>query len=87
MAEALFPASKRSILNSVRHGLGAPEIDSAERCVEIVSRRTRGESLKSIAIALGISPKTVEFHWAKARRRIGLWDVAEVTRWAVLHQL
>jgi DNA-binding NarL/FixJ family response regulator len=43
----------------------------------------RGLSNKEIARELAISPKTVEFHRGQLMQRLGLHDVAGLTRYAV----
>lgn len=42
---------------------------------------------KGIAAALGISPKTVEFHRAKLMENLKIFDVAGLTREAIRAQV
>ena len=50
----------------------------------MLRRTAAGHSNKDIASALDISIKTVEVHKAKAMRRLGLRDRADVVRFAVM---
>jgi DNA-binding NarL/FixJ family response regulator len=53
------------------------------RQMEVLRAIARGMSNKEIARALTISPKTVEFHRSQLMQRLGLHDVASLTRYAV----
>jgi DNA-binding CsgD family transcriptional regulator len=53
------------------------------REIEIVRRLSEGQTVKEIALELGLSPKTIEFHRAKAQGKIGTNSVALLTRWAL----
>ncbi|HET9372720.1 MAG TPA: response regulator transcription factor [Vicinamibacterales bacterium] len=55
-----------------------------DREVDVLRRTAAGHSNKDIANALDISIKTVEVHKAKAMRRLGLRDRADVVRFAVM---
>jgi DNA-binding NarL/FixJ family response regulator len=55
-----------------------------DREVDVLRRTAAGHSNKDIASALDISIKTVEVHKAKAMRRLGLRDRADVVRFAVM---
>lgn len=50
---------------------------------EIVKLRTLGESFQGIALIIGLSPKTAEYHWAKACRKIGLNDPVAIVHYAL----
>jgi DNA-binding NarL/FixJ family response regulator len=53
------------------------------RQLEVLRAIARGLSNKEIARELAISPKTVEFHRGQLMQRLGLHDVAGLTRYAV----
>jgi two-component system, NarL family, nitrate/nitrite response regulator NarL len=53
------------------------------REVEVLRRVARGEPSKAIAGALGIGVRTVETHRANLMRKLELWSVAELTRFAI----
>lgn len=42
-----------------------------------------GDTVKAIGLALGISPKTCEYHRAQLYRKLGLCDLASLTRAAI----
>ena len=50
---------------------------------EIVRRLADGETVATIAEALGKSPKTVEYHSNRARLKIGSASIAILTRYAI----
>jgi DNA-binding NarL/FixJ family response regulator len=54
-----------------------------ERQVGILTLIAEGKSAKEIGFALGISSKTVDVHRAKIMERLGLADVASLTRYAL----
>lgn len=62
-------------------------IKLTNRQIEILDKRSQGITFKEIAYDLGVSIKTVEFHWAKlkqklnANRRNKLQDVVAICRW------
>jgi DNA-binding NarL/FixJ family response regulator len=59
----------------------APQLTA--RQVEILRLVAQGVTGKAIARQLAISPKTVEYHRAMIMRRIGVHDVAGLTRYAI----
>lgn len=59
------------------------EDELTPRQIEILRRIAHGESAKEIAFELGLSPKTVDVHRARIMERLGLSDVASLTRYAV----
>ncbi len=58
-----------------------------KRQKEIVKRIASGQTMKEIALEDGLSRKTIEYHWDLARKRLGLYDVARVTQWALKNHL
>jgi DNA-binding CsgD family transcriptional regulator len=54
-----------------------------ERQRQVVVGLARSETIKGIASRLGLSPKTVEAHKRVACHKLGLEDIAGLTRWAI----
>lgn len=50
---------------------------------EVLQLVAEGKSTKEISAALGISPKTVEFHRNSLMDELGLRSIAELTRYAI----
>lgn len=61
----------------------APPPGLTGRQLEVLRAIASGLSNKEIARELAISPKTVEFHRGQLMQRLGLHDVASLTRYAV----
>lgn len=59
----------------------------SEQQKRVVISLTRGTNLKETAKNLQLRPKTVEYHWVKARQRIGIWDLASLVHWALAVKL
>jgi DNA-binding NarL/FixJ family response regulator len=74
-----------------QHAVPEPEsrvrdrLTSRER--EIVQLLAEGKSSKEVAVALGISVKTVETHRTYIMRKLELHSVSEVVRYAVKNQI
>jgi len=54
---------------------------------EVLQLIAEGHSNKAIAEILSVSGKTVEFHKAKLKKRLGLRTQAELTRFALKHHI
>jgi DNA-binding NarL/FixJ family response regulator len=52
---------------------------------EVLQLIAEGRSAKEVAAALGISPRTVEFHKYRLMEELGLRTTAELTQFAVRH--
>ncbi len=50
---------------------------------EILRRRAMGQNIKGIAEEMGLSAKTVEFHWQGVKMRTRLSDMADLTRFSI----
>lgn len=57
------------------------------RQCEVLQLVAEGNTVKEIAAALDISPKTVEFHKAQLMEQLDLHTTAELTRYALAHGL
>jgi DNA-binding NarL/FixJ family response regulator len=63
---------------------GKPSLETlTRRQREILELVAQGCAVKTIALRLGISVKTVEFHKTRLMRRLGMHGTAELTRFAV----
>lgn len=58
-----------------------------DRQKEVLSLIASGRSSKEIAARLGLSPKTVDVHRSRIMERLGVRDVASLTRYAVRNGL
>ncbi len=63
----------------------APLLTPRQR--EVLQRIAEGRTTREIAEALRLSVKTVETHRADVMRRLGIFDVAGLTRYALRHGL
>jgi DNA-binding NarL/FixJ family response regulator len=83
------PISKPVIAEYVRRTNAGP--GSTERLsprqTQILKLIAEGQSMKQIALQLGISTKTVETHRSALMDRIGMRDVAGLVRYAIKHGL
>lgn len=64
-----------------------PEELLTPRQIEIVKLLAQGRTSKEIAFALGLSSKTVDVHRARIMERLGVRDLANLTRFAVRNGL
>lgn len=62
---------------------GAPAMPLTERQIEVVRLLARGLGNKEIALALGLTPKTVMHHTTAIYRRLGVRGRSEAVAWAV----
>ena len=60
-----------------------PVVDGKGRREQVHRLIAMGETTKGMALALGISAKTVEYHRMGLMRELGIYDVAGLTRAAV----
>ncbi|MFM1944775.1 MAG: hypothetical protein RI897_3757 [Verrucomicrobiota bacterium] len=68
---------------AVTVGGGARGSVLSEREEQILKLMADGQSTKEVAYALGLSPKTVESHRARLMEKLGLYTVAELTKYAI----
>ena len=59
------------------------DVNLSVRQIKIVKLLSEGLTVGEIAIQLGISNKTVEYHSLNARRKIGSLSIAVLTRFAL----
>lgn len=78
----LSPKIQERLIHRVADRNGAPP-ELTPRQTEILRLVASGRTTKEIARSLEISPKTVEFHRAQIMDKIGVHDVAGLTRHAM----
>ena len=76
----LFWASNTRSIDSAAFAPAAPLTPRQRQVLQLIAE---GHSNKAVADALGISPKTVEFHKDALMRALGLHTTAELTRYAL----
>ena len=64
-----------------------PEEQLTQRQREILVLIAQGQSSREIGERLGLSPKTVDVHRLRIMDRLGIRDVANLTRYAIRHRL
>lgn len=75
----LSPLVTRALLDAQRE----PETPLTRRQVQILAMIAAGKSAKQIGFELQLSSKTVDVHRARIMERLGLRDVASLTRYAI----
>jgi len=66
---------------------GSPQAQLTGRQLEILTCIAGGQSSRAIGAQLGLSSKTVDAHRARIMERLGIFDIAGLTRYAVRHRL
>lgn len=64
-----------------------PGATLTQRQMEILGHIARGRSSREIGAALNLSSKTVDVHRARIMERLGVRDIAGLTRYAIRHRL
>jgi DNA-binding NarL/FixJ family response regulator len=70
---------------TVTQPTGRPALSDRER--EVLQLMAEGWASKRMADSLGVSIKTIETHRSRLMKRLGLYSVAELTKYAVRHGL
>jgi DNA-binding NarL/FixJ family response regulator len=84
--EAYFtPSAAAPLADALRDGDRPAEL--TRRQVEVLRLVASGRSNKQVALALGLSIKTVETHRAQLMERLGVREVAGLVRYAIEHGL
>jgi DNA-binding NarL/FixJ family response regulator len=79
-----------SISQGMLRAATAPAVHAdclTDRQLQILTLLAEGRGAKQIAFQLGLSSKTVDTHRARIMERLGLNDVASLTRYAVRNRL
>ena len=83
----LCPSIAGVVLDEYVHQLSADDSSAASiltnREREVLQLLAEGKSTKQIAFGLGVSVKTIETHRQNMMRKLGVYSVAELTKYAV----
>ena len=79
----LSPKIQQQLISSLRTSRQGHPSGLTPRQQEILRLVASGRTTKEIARDLGISPKTVEFHRAQLMEKLGIHEVAGLTRYAM----
>lgn len=63
--------------------LNQPSVVLSKRQIEVLLLICEGLHAKEVALKLGISAKTVEYHRGEMARRLGFADTAHLVRYAI----
>lgn len=85
------PAVARQLAAALRGEIAAPEPQDHQVRLESLTRRerevllgvTQGKTNKQVAADLGLSPRTIESYRESLMRKLGIYTVAELTRFAL----
>jgi len=83
----LPPHLADDILATLAEGEAAGGGPLTPRQREVVSLIATGKTMKEIAVALGMSPRTVETHKYQAMQTLGFQTTAELIRYAIVQDL
>ncbi len=72
-------------LENVNHSRQSPIRELTQRQREVLQLLAEGKSAKEVAIALCISPRTVEFHKYRIMEELGLSSSAELVQYSIKH--
>jgi DNA-binding NarL/FixJ family response regulator len=84
------PLVAKSLVQSVITGGKPPDLIDRSltgRQREVLQLVAEGRTVKEIASALNLSPKTVEFHKSQIMTQLDLHTTAELTKYALVHGL
>ncbi|MEI6166082.1 MAG: response regulator transcription factor [bacterium] len=84
-SEVVLGGYLRPVQPVQKEGLVLPRLTARER--EIVQLLTEGGSNKEVAVALGISIKTVDAHRANVMHKLNLHSVTELVRYAIRNHI
>ena len=79
----LSPAIAASVLTHFRHGESAAVSELSVREREVLQSIAEGKSASDIAKELSLSVKTIESHRRNIMKKLDLYSVAELTKYAI----
>ena len=84
----LSPRISASVIDGLKSGQGDEDSKSlTTREREVLQAVAEGKSTKQIALDLGVSGKTVETHRRALMKKLDIFSVAELTKYAIRHGL
>ena len=83
----ITPQLASDVLTALAEGRGSEEGPLTPRQREVVALLAEGRTMKEVAAALGLSPRTVETHKYQVMQSLGLQTTADLVRYAVEHGL
>lgn len=84
----ITPQLASDVLTALAEGRGPSEdAPLTPRQREVVALLAQGRTMKEVAAALGLSPRTVETHKYQVMQSLGLQTTADLVRYAVEHGL
>lgn len=89
MAKRTFvsPALKQALVQQVASGRRSPLMSLTAREREVLRVLAEGRTTKQAAIALGVSPKTIDTHRQHIMQKLGLQTIAELIHLAIREKL
>ena len=63
--------------------MSGKSINLSARELEVWKGFANSETTKGIALRLNLSPKTIEYHRANLYKKLGVYDIAAITRMAM----
>ncbi len=86
----LYPTVAGAVVEELRTGAGQGEEGGTQltgREQEILRGIARGETSRQIAVGLGLSAKTVDWHRGNLMNKLGAHSIADLVRYAIEHGL
>jgi DNA-binding NarL/FixJ family response regulator len=63
--------------------MSGKSINLTAREIEVWNGLANSETTKGLALRLNLSPKTIEYHRANLYKKLGVYDIAAITRMAM----
>jgi DNA-binding NarL/FixJ family response regulator len=83
----LSPEITKTLIDSELSNLPPPDPNDfsvlSDREIEVIKLLVEGHSTKDAAVALGVSPKTIETHRRHAYKKLGVNNMADLTKHAI----
>jgi DNA-binding NarL/FixJ family response regulator len=83
----ITPRLASGVLTALAEGARPEEGPLTTRQREVVALIAEGRTMKEVAAALGLSPRTVETHKYQVMQSLGLQTTADLVRYAIEHGL
>jgi len=83
----LSPAVTREVITRIASPVGPAEPQLTPRQLDVLRLMLQGHRMKEIALALDLSPRTVESHKYEMMQVLGVRTTTELVRYAISHRL